>query len=564
MDGKDELVLVVEDSETQALKMMALLEEAGVRAWHSATAEDALDYLGRNRPNLIVIDYHLPRMRGDELCRQIRMNSATSDILVLILTDDAKDSIERQGLESGADDYVPKSVESDALMARIHALLRNQKRRADSSRRSHASFFQKHRVAVVDDSLTYLEYLKGELVHEGYEVVTFEDGEEALDYLTKSSCDCLLVDLVMPRMNGIELCLKLDTLRIRSGSWFPLLMVTGRDSKEDMMQALEAGADDFVSKSGDIAILRARIRALLRRKVQRDEHERISNEFRGKELEVVRERTEREAAERRAALAEQLELANQELRETQAHLVQAAKMASLGELVAGIAHEINNPLAYVMSHLDTMERALNGIAKTIGAHSSTSEAKLFEKAQVRMGDMRGGLERVRDLVVKLRTFSRLDEGAFKKADMRENIESVLVILHHRLGERIEVDTTYANDNVIWCFPAPLNQVVMNLLSNAIDAVEGEGAIQVRTERDDSDFRIVVADTGHGVAPEIQERIFEPFFTTKPVGQGVGLGLAITYRIVQSHRGRIEARNRDIGGAEFVVTIPLNLAEVSNE
>jgi two-component system NtrC family sensor kinase len=121
MDREDELVLVVEDSETQALRMMALLEDAGLRTWHSATAEDALDYLGRNRPNLIVIDYHLPWMRGDELCRQIRMNSATSDILVLILTDDAEDSVERQGLESGADDYVPKSVESDALMARIHA-----------------------------------------------------------------------------------------------------------------------------------------------------------------------------------------------------------------------------------------------------------------------------------------------------------------------------------------------------------------------------------------------------------------------------------------------------------
>jgi len=563
MDREDELVLVVEDSETQALKMMALLEEAGIRAWHSATAEDALDYLGGNRPNLIVIDYHLPWMRGDELCRQIRMNSATSDILVLILTDDAKDSVERQGLESGADDYVPKSVESDALMARIQALLRNQKRRADTSHRSQVSYFQKHRVAVVDDSLTYLEYLKKELEHDGYDVVAFEHGEEALDYLTKMSCDCLLVDLVMPKMNGFELCLKLDNLRTRSGSWFPLLMVTGRDSKEDMMHALEAGADDFVSKSGDIAILRARIRALLRRKVQRDEHERISNEFRGKELEVVRERTEREAAERRGALAEQLEVANQELKETQAHLVQAAKMASLGELVAGIAHEINNPLAYVMSHLDTIERVLDGVANTIATHSSTPEAKLFEKAQVRLGDMRGGLERVRDLVVKLRTFSRLDEGAFKKVDMRENIESVLVILHHRFGERIEVETSYAGDNVIWCSPAPLNQVVMNLLSNAIDAIESDGNIQVRTERDSAAFRIVVADNGHGLAPEIKERIFEPFFTTKSIGKGTGLGLAITYRIVQSHRGRIDVRNRELGGTEFIVTIPLNLAEISN-
>lgn len=564
MDQEVRKVLVVEDSETQALKLMALLEDSGIRAWHSATAEDALDYLAHNRPNLIVIDYHLPWMRGDELCRQIRMNSATSDIHVLILTDDAKDSIERQGLESGADDYVPKSVESDALMARIHALLRNHGRRADTSPHLQMSYFQKHRVAVVDDSPTYLEYLRGELEHEGYEVVTFGSGEKALEYLVRQSCDCFLVDLVMPNMNGIDLCLKLDHLRSRSGSWFPLLMVTGRDSKDDMMRALEAGADDFVSKSGDIAILRARIRALLRRKVQRDEHERISNEFRSKELEVVRERGEREAAERRAALAEQLERANQELREAQAHLVQAAKMASLGELVAGIAHEINNPLAYVMSHLDTIKKAMSGARNTVSTHSSVPEVKLFDKAEIRLDDMRGGLERVRDLVVKLRTFSRLDEGEFKKADIRENIESVLVILHHRFGERIAIRERYADDNVIWCYPAPLNQVVMNLFSNAIDAIDDQGIIEVRTERDDMALRIVVGDSGHGIAPEIQDRIFEPFFTTKPVGKGMGLGLAITYRIVQSHRGRIDTRASELGGTEFVVTIPLNLAEASND
>jgi two-component system NtrC family sensor kinase len=231
--------------------------------------------------------------------------------------------------------------------------------------------------------------------------------------------------------------------------------------------------------------------------------------------------------------------------------------------VAGVAHEINNPLAYVMSHLDTVEQTVDRIALEVAGKLPDIDRQRFEKARTRLGDMRGGLERVRDLVLKLRAFSRLDEGEFKRADARENIDSVLTILRHRLADKTTVTTSYADDNTIWCFPAPLNQVVMNLLSNAIDAVEGEGLIDIRTERDTSEFRIVVADSGPGVAADIRERIFEPFFTTKPVGKGMGLGLAISYRIVQSHKGTIECMDKEGGGTKFIVTIPLNLRETSN-
>jgi len=564
METEGPHVLVVEDSATQALQLTALLEGEGLSTHHAPTAEEALDYLGQTRPDLIMVDYHLPRMRGDELCRQIRLNPATNDILVLILTDDAHGAVERRGLESGADDHIPKSTDPDALMARVHALMRNRRRSSGPSVARSAAYFQKNRIVVVDDSTTYLEYLKGELGQEGYDVVALTSGEAALEHLGGKTCDCILVDLVMPGIDGIELCRRLDQVRESTGLWFPVLMVTGRDSKEDMMRALEAGADDFVSKSNEIAILRARIRALVRRKFQRDEHDRISDEFRAKEIEVVRERAEREAAERRAALAEELEKTNRELKETQTQLIQAAKMASLGELVAGIAHEINNPLAYVMSHLDTVEQNLAKVADKLPSGLSDATQSRFEKAQTRLDDMRGGLERVRDLVLKLRTFSRLDEGEFKMVDMCENIESVLTIMRHRIVDNVIVDTSYADDNSIWCYPAPLNQVVMNLLGNALDAVGEEGHIEIRTERDDSTFRIVVADDGHGVDPGIRERVFEPFFSTKPVGKGMGLGLAISFRIVQTHKGTIDVRDKQGGGTEFVVSIPLSLGEKTDD
>jgi len=556
-------ILVVEDSDTQALRMMLLLEREGVQASRAATSEEALDHLSRNRPDLIVVDYHLPGMRGDELCRQIRMNPATSDIMVLILTDDVQGVIERQGLESGADDHLPKSTDTDALMARIQALLRNQRRLARPASHPTTQFFQRHRVVVVDDSPTYLEFARSQIEADGYNVIVFDGAPKALAHLTRESCDCLIVDQMMPEMNGIELCQKLERYRARTGTWFPILMVTSRDSKDEMMRAFEAGVDDFIGKSSDIAILRARVRSLLRRKAQHDEHERIGSEFHNKELEVVRERAERQAAERRAEISEALEARSRELRETQAQLIQAAKMASLGELVAGIAHEVNNPLSYVVSHLGTIERSLDAVAAAAQPLPPKAQAGM-DKARTRLAEAREGLNRVKDLVLKLRTFSRLDEGEFKSVDIRDSIESVLAMLRHRLRQgAVTVDAAYAADNRLACYPAPLNQVVLNLVGNAIDAVEGRGTIWIRTERDAESFRIVVADNGPGVPRHLHERIFEPFFTTKPVGVGVGLGLAIAYRIMQSHRGSIVVDDRAGGGAQFTLTLPLNLEEASH-
>jgi two-component system NtrC family sensor kinase len=238
-------------------------------------------------------------------------------------------------------------------------------------------------------------------------------------------------------------------------------------------------------------------------------------------------------------------------------------MASLGELVAGIAHEVNNPLAYSISHLATIESALDAVAAEADNALSTAAQLKLGKARQRTGDAAEGLERVRDLVTKLRTFSRLDEGTFKHADIRECIESALTFIGHRLGHGVTVDTIYADDNTLYCAPGLLNQVVLNLLTNALDAVGDSGRVTITTSRDATTFRLSVSDSGRGVPDAMRERIFEPFFTTKDVGAGTGMGLAISYRIVERHRGRIEIGRSAAGGAEFTVHIPLNLAEAGN-
>jgi len=163
---------------------------------------------------------------------------------------------------------------------------------------------------------------------------------------------------------------------------------------------------------------------------------------------------------------------------------------------------------------------------------------------------------MRELVLKLRTFSRLDEGERKVVSVRECVESLLTILRHRLKERIRVDTRYGNPDEIECYPGLLTQAIMNLVANAIDAIENEGAIAISTGAVEGSYQIVVADSGSGIPEAVRHKILDPFFTTKPVGQGTGLGLSITYSIVKKHGGELEFKSRAGGGTEACIRIPI--------
>ena len=364
-------IMVVEDSETQALKMRYVLEAEGWEVISTSSAEMSLDALNRTVPDLILVDYHLPGIRGDELCRRIRMNVNTRGIPVLMLTVEENHGAELHGLESGADDYVSKSVDAEILLARIRALLR--KSPSQTSVLSPAdSSFRRSRLLAIDDSPTYLQYLAEELGDEGYQVEQVTSGRAGLDRLATEAFDCALVDLEMPDLSGIDVCRRIVELRHKTDNFIAVLMLTARETKEDMTRGLEAGADDFVGKSSDLAVLKARIRALLRRKFFQEENRKIVEELKNKELETVRARTEKEAAEARAALAEELAETNRKLKETQTHLIHSEKMASLGQLVAGIAHEINNPLAFVLNNLFTVETSFSQVVSQIESHLSTA------------------------------------------------------------------------------------------------------------------------------------------------------------------------------------------------
>jgi two-component system, NtrC family, sensor kinase len=429
----------------------------------------------------------------------------------------------------------------------------------------HESRFRRPLLLAIDDSPTYREHLCEGLAAEGYQVEQASGGEQGLDRAARAAFDCILVDLVMPDMDGIEVCRRLSAM-VRDcivDQSTAVIMLTARETEEDMTRGLEAGADDFVGKSSDMAVLKARIRALLRRKFFQEENRRILEELKNKELEAIRSRAEKEAAEARATLAEELartnselEETNQKLKATQAHLVQSEKMVSLGQLVAGIAHELNNPLAFLINNIFLAQQSL-------GKLTSGSASQTGEKLRVLLEEMQEGAERVKDLVNKLRTFSRLDQGTFKTVNIHESIDSVLLFLRHKMEPRIQAERNYGPIDQLSCYAGELNQVLMNVIANAIDSIDGPGKITITTGQRDDFFIISIRDTGRGMPREIHNRIFEPFFTTKPVGQGTGLGLAISYGILKAHKGSIEFSSECGRGTEFLLKIPVSLSNMAS-
>ncbi|KMO42638.1 ATPase [Methylobacterium tarhaniae] len=604
-------ILLVEDSETQALQLRLFLERNGFSVTRHATAEAALEAMNHGLPDLVVADYHLPGMNGDELTRQMRLAMRTRATPVLMLTEASGRDFERQGLESGADAYVPKSADRDLLLLRIRALLR-ERAAVPADEPGRQASFRRARILVVDGSATFRAYLAALLAQEGHEVVTADGPDQAMAALEApgEGFDCVTVDLLGTGFDAIALCRRIAALRgaatVAGAPGFYLVGIgsAAASGKALLVEAFSAGADDVVAKDvtardpatrdsgsrdpspkdpgskdpgskdpsprdpsprgADADLLAIRVRTLVRRKLLEEDDRRVADEVRRHALAAERAKAEATAAEAKAALAgalaqanHDLEQANHRLKDTQAKLVQAAKMASLGELVAGIAHEINNPLAFILAHQGTVERLIGEVATA--APEDAPFRRALDKARDRVGSMRLGLSRIQDLVVNLRKFSRLDEGEMQTVNVPDAIENVLALIQHKLGSRIAVRKDFAGASEIRCSPALLNQVVMNILGNAADAIPGDGTITIETAiRDDHDV-IRICDTGPGVPESLRERIFEPFFTTKPVGSGTGLGLAIAYSVVQAHSGQISVESAPEGGACFVISIPRRAA-----
>jgi len=245
-------------------------------------------------------------------------------------------------------------------------------------------------------------------------------------------------------------------------------------------------------------------------------------------------------------------------------------MASLGTLVAGIAHEINTPIGAVSSMHDTLFRTLEKLKEMLETKFSREDedaakfATFLEVIDDSNKVIKPGTERVINIVKRLRSFARLDEAELKKAVIHEGLEDTLTLIHHELKHNITVHREYGDIPAISCFPGQLNQVFLNILINAKQAINGKGEITITTFTKNNKVHVSIKDTGNGISNEDLKKVFDPGFTTKGVGVGTGLGLSICYQIIQDHKGEIKLESEIGKGTTFTVILPPDLDKLLKE
>lgn len=295
------------------------------------------------------------------------------------------------------------------------------------------------------------------------------------------------------------------------------------------------------------------------------------------ELEELNRTLERRVDERTQALASaNLELVNviDSLKSTQSQLIHSEKMASLGQLVAGVAHELNNPIGFIYAnfpHLEEYTKDLLSLIEELRQLPLEDAQKAIVEQKIKAIDLefikedtlkiirsgQSGASRIKEIVSSLRSFSRLDEAELKSVMLEDGINDTLAILNHQIRNRVEVIKDYQLNHPVLCRAGQINQVFMNIIYNALQAIDGSGSLRISTRKEDEFAVISVADSGKGIPPDVITKIFDPFFSTKKVGEGTGLGLSISYGIIESHGGHIEVTSELGKGTTFIIYVPLN-------
>jgi DNA-binding response OmpR family regulator len=519
-------VLVIDDSSTFRAAMKSALESARYYVVTSANGEEGLRKAATLRPTLIVVDGMMPGIDGATVIRRIRSDAALRHTPCLLLTASEDRSNEVKALDSGADAYVRKESDMTVILARIAAVLRSAKSHGIAG--ATTSLLGPKKLLAVDDSPTYLNELSTHLHEEGYDVVMIRSGEEALELLAVQPVDCILLDLLMPGLSGQETCKRIKS----SAAWrdIPLILLTSLDENEAMIAGINAGADDYITKSGDFEILKARLRAQLRRKQFEDENRSIREQLLQKEIEASEARGARDLAETRAALLADLERKNQELE----------------SFSYSVSHDLRAPL-----------RAIDGFSRAVlNAHGTSlnEQGKDYLQrvcvATKRMGEMIDALlelsrvtrHEIRNVPLNLSTLVRTVVEELQQSDPEHRVEIEIADGLEAVGDL-----------------SLIRIAIENLLANAwkYSRKRPNAKIEFGSNIQKSSVAYFIRDNGAGFDMAYAGKLFGAFQRLHSVKdfQGTGIGLATVKRIICRHGGEIWAEGKVGEGAIFYFTLP---------
>ncbi|NET35519.1 MAG: response regulator [Cyanothece sp. SIO1E1] len=421
-------------------------------------------------------------------------------------------------------------------------------------------------ILVVDDTPANLAVISEALTDADFEVATATDGERALKQIQYELPDLILLDVMMPGIDGFQTCQQLK--KNPASQDIPVIFMTAVSDIASKAKAFELGAVDYITKPFQEEEILARIRTHL-------------------QLRNLTKNLEQQVAHRTVELSQAL----QELKASQIRLVQQEKLSTLGQLITGIAHEINNPLGFISSNLDCLKDYTQDLLDhlqlyqqkysdvDIEAHAAKIDLEFLTEDLPKIAiSMKSGADRIRNISTSLRTFSRSDTANKVIFNVHDGIDSTLLLLKHRLKanerrSRIVLTKHYGHLPDVSCYPGQLNQVFMNIFANAIDALDeadqqrtsveikaNPHQITITTDVSTDGTRVVICiqDNGIGMKDEVRAQVFDHLFTTKAVGQGTGLGLAIAHQIiVEKHGGTIACASEPGKGTEFLMQLPIN-------
>ena len=518
-------VLVIDDSPTFRETMRDLLQSRGYKVALAESGEEGLRIAADIRPLAILVDNVLPGIDGGTVVRRIRFDAALRATPCLMLTGSEDKGAELRAFDAGADGFIRKEEDIDSILARLVAVLRRTQQQVEQAT---ASLSGPKKILAVDDSATYLHELSDELAGEGYDVVVAHSGKEALEMLAAQKVDCILLDVLMPEMGGKETCRRIKATPLLRDT--PLIMLTALDEREAMIDGLVTGADDYISKSSDFEVLKARVRAQIRRRQFEDENRRIRNELLQKELDAAAARAAREVAEARAAMVDVLERKNNELE----------------AFSYSVSHDLRAPL-----------RSIDGFSQALLEDYSD---KLDPKALDYLNRVRAAAQRMGELIDDLLQLSQIGRAELRPEQVDLSRLALIAVAEQEKREPERQIDVQIQEGVNARADDRLMRVVFdNLLGNAwkFTTKTAPARVEFGTTMREGNVAYFISDNGAGFDMAYADKLFRPFqrLHSEADFRGTGIGLATVHRIIDRHGGRVWAEGAVGQGATFYFTLP---------